>query len=180
VAGTVTVSVPPYEVTTPETVVDGATETVVVPPEKVLTVTDETDSIEAGETYELMATGTVKVEPDGVEMTSVMYGVDEAGVWMVSVDPLEVVTETVFGVGMWRVAEPPFDVLMSMVCPQSGTVSVVVEPDGVTIDETTGDEAVGTQIVESDESMTPMVETVDGTDDETDETNDETSTEVTV
>jgi hypothetical protein len=76
----------------------------------------------------------VKVDPDGVVMISVMYGVDEDGVWRVAVDPDEVSTTTVFGVGMWRVAEPPLLVSIGMVCPHDGTVSVVVPPLAVKIE----------------------------------------------
>lgn len=74
-----------------------------VPPDEVVTVTELTDS-----TDELMnderATGALTIEPDGVVMTSVTYGVDDPGVEMVDQPPLAVVTTTVSGDGTWTVA----------------------------------------------------------------------------
>jgi hypothetical protein len=75
-------------------VVDGAIETVEVSPFEVVTETELTETMLDDETYDETSTGTVKVEPDGVVMTSVMYGVDEAGVSTVVVLPDGVVTVT--------------------------------------------------------------------------------------
>jgi hypothetical protein len=61
----------------------------------------------------------------------------------VVVPPLEVVTVSETGDGMWRVAEPPDGVWTVTEDWLIETVSVVVPPAGVRTWETVGDETIG-------------------------------------
>jgi hypothetical protein len=158
VAGTETVVVPPETVRTLETELDGATETEVVDPCESTTETELTDSMD-----ELMndetETGTVTTEPLSVVMTSVTYGVLDPGVETVVYPPFEVVTTTVSGVGMWRVADPPLEVSTVTELSHSGMVRVAVLPSTVMTLETIGLETVWMVMVESDESTMERVAT---------------------
>jgi hypothetical protein len=78
-AGMVVVVVPPYEVKTDEMTGDGETETVVVPPSEVSTVTDS-GWYDGVETIDESEYETVETEPDGVMYCSVMTGDELAGV----------------------------------------------------------------------------------------------------
>jgi hypothetical protein len=124
----VSVVVPPDGVKTDETTYDEATETEVDPPFEVSTVTELTVETDEALTNDEAETGIVAVDPPSVVMVSVKYGVDVAGVEMVTVDPDGVVTVTVSGVGTWRVAIDPDEVSTGTDDSQVGMVTVAVFP----------------------------------------------------
>jgi hypothetical protein len=85
----------------------------------------------------------------------------------VLVPPSGVVTVYESGLGMWRVAVEPPEVLTSTEVELTGTVVVTVPPFEVTTWLTVGLEATVTQVVSPDELMTGTEVTgVDGTDGE--------------
>lgn len=99
-------------------------------------VTELTEVTDGELMYAEAGTGREITDPDDVVMVWVMYGLVDPGVLTVVMAPFGVVTETVSGLGIWRVAVPPVLVSMATVSSQSGTLTVAVPPECVITCET--------------------------------------------